>query len=181
MASPRTVEVTSLPQSIEQFIALRNQVAHTPEGGAAVFILALLTYTLNEELGRQCLVVAIDREWLQEGSGGYRGQQLRLTDMRRIQTQLKNRSYLPRSYIRGALPENGYQLPVPPYTLQFVDNPYSGDHDSGTYKVFVVSSGATSPRPIRVRRNKQGVWKAYEWSSLIVGVREPVQDIRDEL
>jgi hypothetical protein len=95
--------------------------------------------------------------------------------------QIEKQAYVPRSYVKGTTPENGYQLPAPPYVFEFSDTPYSGDVDAGTYKVFVACSGAASPRPVTVRRNNRGIWKAYEWSSLVVGVQAPAREVDDDV
>ena len=181
MASSHSVPVDKLPQSVEEFIGLRDQIAHTPDGGAAMMVIALILYAVDEALGRQCLTIAVDRQRLEEGPDGHKGWRLRTADMRRIALQLESRPHIPRSYVKGATPRNGYQLPVPPYVFEVSGNLYSGDASSGTFKVFVTSSGASSPRPVTVRRNNRGVWKAYEWSSLIVGVAPPSQSIDDDL
>ena len=62
MASNQSVQIDHLPDSIDAFKALRNTTARTPEGGAAMMVVALLAYTHSEELGRQCLTVAVDRD-----------------------------------------------------------------------------------------------------------------------
>ena len=146
-----------------------------------MMVLAFLAYVEDKALGQQCLTVAVDRERLQEGSKGYKGWQLSNGDLQRVQFQVQGKSYLPRSYIEGAMPENGYTLAGPPYVVTCSDNPYSGDINSGTYKVFVTCSGANSPRPITLKRNNRGFWKASEWSSLLVGVEAPAQTIDDDL
>jgi hypothetical protein len=166
---------------VEEFISLRDQIATSPQGGAAMAIVALLMYTEDAQLGRECLTVAVDRSRLQEGTQGYKGWQLRRRDMERTEAQLRDMPYLPRSYLEGASPDNGYQLPAAPYVLQFSDNPYSGAVESGEYKVFVACSGAARARPATVRRNDKGIWKAYEWSSLLVGVQPPEKETTDDL
>jgi hypothetical protein len=181
MAFLQPVQVDQLPQSIEAFVALHASVAQTPQGGAAMMVIALLAYACDEVLGRQCLTAAVDRERLEEGPDGYDGWQLRTSDMRRVEAQIGRQSYLPKSYVKGATPENGYRLPVPPYVFECSDNPYSGDPETGTYKIFVSCSGAASPRPVTLNRNSRGLWKAHEWSSLIVGVSEPAQEADDNL
>jgi len=181
MTGQQTIEIQALPQSVEEFVTLRDQIAQTPQGGATVMIVALLAYAEDEQVGQACLTVAVDRDRLQEGSKGYKGWQLRNTDLGRIRSQLAGRAYLPKSYIQGASPENGYALPDPPYVFDFSSNPYSGDPETGTYKVFVACSGASSPRPVTTKRNDKGIWKASEWSSLIVGVQAPQQDVSDDL
>jgi hypothetical protein len=96
-----------------------------------------------------------------------------------IRSQVGGQGYRLRSYVEGATPENGYRLPEPPYRVICSANPYSGDLESGEFKVFVASSGADSPRPVTVRRGEDGLWRASEWSSLLLGVREPVASPKD--
>jgi hypothetical protein len=173
MRSLPSVTIDQLPQSVETFLALQDEVARTPQGGAAMMVLALLLYADDVALGHSCLAVAVDEDRLSEGAEGHAGWQLRGRQRQLIRTQIGGRPHTPRSYIKGASPENGYQMPPPPYELAFSDNPYSGEIASGTYKVFVASSGAASPRPVMVRRDPAGIWKACEWSSLLMGVRDP--------
>lgn len=175
------VSIESLPMSIEGFRALRDRLATTPQGGAAVMVLALLLHASDSALGRQCLTVAVDRDRLQEGDGGYQNLQLARRALSRIDQQLASQPYLPRAYIQGATPDNGYQLPGPPYVIEFAYNRRSGDPASGQVKVFVVCSGAASPRPVTVRRNPRGIWKASEWSSLVTGIMPPAQAGGDDL
>jgi len=181
MTVQQTIQIDAIPQSIEEFVALRDKIAGTPEGGATMMVVALLAYAEDEQLGQQCLTVAVDRGRLQEGAKGYKGWQLRNTDLQRIRTQLKGSAYLPKSYVQGATPENRYQMPGPPYVFGFSGNPYSGDPSTGTYKTFIASSGAASARPVTLKRNDKGIWKASEWSSLVVGVQAPEQDTSDDL
>lgn len=173
MTALPSVQIEQLPQSVEDFLALQAQVAGTPQGGAAMMVVALLLYADDVELGHACLSVAVDRDRLSEGEKGYAGWQLRGRARQLIRTQIGGQPHIPRSYIQGTSPENGYQLPPPPYELSISDNPYSGDIEAGTYKVFVACSGAASPRPVMTRRDASGLWKACEWSSLLMGIRKP--------
>ncbi len=181
MSSLQSIQIDQLPRSVEEFIALRDRIAVTPQGGAAMMVLAVLSYTQDEDLGRQCLTIAIDRDRLQEGPDGYKGWQLRVRDLQLMRSQIGPQAHIPRSYIKGATPENGYELPAPPYMFEFSHDPYSGDPESGKVKVFIASSGASKPRPVTVHRNNRGIWKAAEWSSLLVGVQPPAQTPDDDL
>ncbi len=175
-----TVEIAGLPETAEEFIALRDRLANTPEGGAAMMVVALLLYAEDESLGLQCLTIAVDKDRLEHGSEGYKGWQLRASDRSLLRSQIGRCPYTPRSYIAGTTPQDGYNLPAPPYTIELSANPYSGDRTGGPYKLFIHSSGASRPRPVTLKRNERGIWKAAEWSSLIVGVRPPVEAV-DEL
>ena len=181
MSTQRTVEIGQLPQSIEEFVALRDRTADTPQGGAAVMIVALLLYAKDQVLGDQALTVAVDRDQLQEAADGYRGWQLRRRPMQLIERQILDSPHIPHSYVLGTSPESGYQLPEPPLQIECRSGPYSGDVGDSAYKVFVTSSGAPSARPVTLHRNQRGFWKAYEWSSLLLGVRPPSEPEPDDL
>jgi len=176
-----TVEIGRLPQSIAEFVALRDRIADTPQGGAAAMIIALLCYAKDQVLGEQALTVAVDRERLQEAADGYRGWEVRKRPLQLIERQILDSPHIPRSYFLGTSPESGYELPEPPLRIECRSGPYSGDVDSGTYRVFVTSSGAPSARPVTLHRNQRGFWKANEWSSLLLGVRPPSEREPDDL
>ncbi len=171
------VEIEHLPQSVEEFVALRDRLARTPEGGAAMMVVALLLYAESEALGGPCLAVAAESSRLQEGPNGHRGWELCSTDLNLIRSQIGQRPYIVRSYLDGATPENGYALRGGSCILHISRNAYSGAEESGRCKVFVACSGADSPRPVMLARNDLGIWKAAEWSSLLVGVRPPVSQV----
>lgn len=165
------VNVPKMPGSVEEFITLRDKIAKTPEGGATVFIVALKLYAENPELGLPCLTIAINRERLSQGKGGYKGYVPSQGDMFLIK-RIKDKPYLANSYFQETSPKNGYVLPKI-LNVKAVSNPYSGKKDAGDYKIFISCSGADSDRPIRLKRNNRGVWKAHEFSSLLVGIRPP--------
>jgi hypothetical protein len=181
MSDRVSVQIPSLPAAIEEFLELRDRVATSPEGGAAMMVVALLAYADGEQLGQECLTCAVARTRLVDGTKGYKGRQLSNASLQRIRAQIRGRDYVARSYISGTTPEDGYQLSGAPYTIECLRNVHSGDPASGKCKVFVVSSGADSPRPVTLARNENGIWKAIEWSSLIVGVQPPSEDRGDEL
>jgi hypothetical protein len=176
-----TVEIGHPPQSIEEFVALRDRIADTPQGGAVAMVVALLIYAKDRVLGEQALTIAVDRGRLQEAADGYRGWQVRKRPLQLIQRQILDSPHIPRSYFLGTSPESGYQLPEPPLRIECRSGPYSGDEDTSTYKVFVTSSGAPSARPVTLHRNQRGFWKAFEWSSLLLGVRPPAERDPDDL
>lgn len=181
MVDPQIIAVEHLPDSVEEFVALRDQLATTPQGGAVMMVLALHAYVSDPALGWPCLTIAVDRSHLQEGATGYKGWELIPAERQRIVSRLKEQEHLPRCYVSGTSPEEGYRLPPPPYRFELSDNLYSGSVESGRHKVFVRCSGAASPRPVTLKRNDRGLWKAYEWSSLLLGVVKPANPQQDNL
>jgi len=170
----QTVKIEQLPGNIEDFVKLRNKIANTPEGGATIMLLALKIYETNKELGSKCLVVAVTKKLLRQGSV-YKSYDILKTDKRLIESQLQRYPYINNSYIKGSSPENGYKVKLP-YVYEFSSNPYSKGSDGVTYKIFVKCSGAASPRPITLTKNNRGLWKASSWSSVLVGIKPVPED-----
>jgi hypothetical protein len=173
----QTVKVENLPTSVEEFIKLRDKHAVTPEGGATMFLVALKVYTLNKEIGKQCLVIAADRGSIREGNT-YKGFSLLNSDLQLIESQIGKEAHIPNSYIVGASPAKAYKVMLP-YYYQFTKDISSGDPKSGKVKLFVKCFGADGPRTITMIQNDKGIWKASQWSSILVGVQKPA--VSDDL
>ena len=90
-----------------------------------------------------------------------------------IKSQLNNYPYVTASYFLGSSPENNYTIPEGELSFELSSNNYSGDKDNGPFKVFIKCSGAASPRPMTLKKNDKGIWKAHEFSSLVVGIQKP--------
>lgn len=171
-----SVEVAKIPTTVEEFQAFRDQVATSPSGGAAAFVVAQYLYTQDPDLGLACLTVAIDRGQLVEGGLGTAGLQPSNIEIQRFRDRVGSKPYIAASYFQGTSPGNGYALPALPLTVKLK----KGQPTSGGRKVFVYCTGADNPRPIVLKENNRGLWKAYEWSSMGLGVRPPAKPAGDD-
>lgn len=161
-----SIQIDQYPASLTDFLAVRDQLAGNPAGAATALILALTLFVQEPQLGQPCLEAIIHPNRLAEG-------QLPRVTYQFIWEQLSQAPYIVRSYVQGTRPEQGYQLPAPPYQFNFFRNRLSDDWGPEHYKVFVHCTGADTPRPVTLRQTETGQWLALEWSTLIVGVREP--------
>jgi hypothetical protein len=175
--------VQNIPSSIEEFVQLRNNLARTPEGGAVCFVLAMLVYEQDRVLGLSCFTVTLDNSPAMlmdnQQTPSYKGKSPSRSTLYLIE-RLQGKPWISRSYIKGTTPQEGYRLQKDGLVLQIGRNPYSVIDDR-TIKVFVNSSGAASPRPIRMAKNDAGIWKVAEFSSLVVDVQAPLQGDGDNL
>lgn len=178
--SEKVITIPSVPATMEEFTALRDKIASEPEGGAAVFVTAMLMYARNAELGTHMFTVALDRSRLSESARGYKGFVPSPVFMNYPKSYLAPKPYLANSYFMNTSPENGYALPPPPLEVAVSRNTYS-DQGNGDIKVFIQCSGADSPRPVILRQNNRGLWKAVNVNSLFVGIRPPVSVVEDDL
>jgi hypothetical protein len=169
-----------VPETHEEFIALRDQHARTPEGGAAIFALALLVHATDPVLGALCVLVSVRHDLLDDDPVGYKGKRLRRARAVDLASRTGARPHIARSYAQETTPADGYALPDGPVTIRVRQQPNSVESDVRA-RMFVWSTGADTPRPISLERNEKGIWKAFEWSSLEVDVRPPHASKRDDL
>ncbi len=176
------MKISTFPKNAEEFKLLRDTVAVTPEGGAAMFVIAMKMWVSNPAEGIKCMIMQREINDLQpqNGAESYMGYSLGSSEYSLFRSQINHQPYLPDSYIAGAVPGNNYQDADIDLEFEITSNPYSGDPSSGKFKVFIRSSGADSPRPVTMVRNDKGLWKVKEYSSLIVGIRNAQKEERSD-
>lgn len=153
------VVFNSLPETYEQFISLPQASLSTPFDTAAMTVLAFCYYPKDSELCYRMI------DFLR-GPRPMNG-----SDKQFIADRFRDKDYVPRSYFAGATPSNDYQ-PVAPYTVELRENQYTYSVD-GMAKLFIPSGGADDPRPIQLRKAKDGKWYLWEYSSILLGIRQP--------
>jgi hypothetical protein len=166
----------ALPRTVQEFLSLRDRIATTPEGGATCFIMALINYAnpLNHDEGVSMAILSMAEENVvpSQEPGSYNGYGLHRSDIDRLNRASQKTA---NSYVAGTSPENDYTIQNPnSCSIGFrAQDKSAGSVAEGTKKVFVWSSGADAARPITMKRNVNGIWKAFEFSSLVVEVRSP--------
>jgi len=177
------IEIKSTPTNVEEFIALRNKIATTPEGGASMFAIAMIIYGKNREEGMKCFTAILinSHNMLRDSKSkfSYKNKEP-IQAAKYLINMLNDKPYISRSYIVGTSPENRYKLPALPYTIWTNRNKYSVQRN-GAIKIYVTSSGADSPRPIALIENNRGLWKVSEFSSLVVDIRKPIIEFDDDI
>ncbi len=179
-AQENKVTVDALPKTVDAYITLRDSLAGTPEGGASLFLVAMMVMKDDPEVGLQMMTVMLDRSLVTSGKTylGYSPASSVMFHIDRITRESRWR-YLPAAYVTGTSPADGYRC-APPYIYQISRNAYSGEESSGTVKVFVKTYGVM-PRPVTMKINDKGIWKVAELSSLFVDVAPPASDKTDDL
>ncbi|MBR6038202.1 MAG: hypothetical protein IKP53_05680 [Candidatus Methanomethylophilaceae archaeon] len=144
--------------TLEEFKALPQAALSTPFDTAAMTVLALCFYPQDKNLCFDMLNFLKGPESLSEYEKSF------------INDRFRDSDYVPRSYFKGATPQNDY-LPSEPLTITVSDNPYSYQ-DDGYATMHIRSGGADSPRQVKVRKAKDGKW--YLWEQFVlVGIRPP--------
>jgi hypothetical protein len=162
------VTIKKLPQNVDEFLDLKDQVAQTPNGGAVCFLVALMVFAKDNTLGTKLLTMTIDREYLIQGNS-YNGFQPRITDLAVFRSLLAQKSYFFNMYVSGTSAEKNYTLPnESEITFDFVRNPPAMYKEgSEIFRVLIKSNADNKLRLIKLRKDYKGVWKVYDWSNLL--------------
>lgn len=169
-----------LPSTVDDFLQVRDALAHSPQGGAFCFILALIQYASPDpnvhQEGVRMMVLSVLEENLIPDNGegyGYKGYALHRSDIDRL---ARVSEYLARSYVHGTNNENHYTIPdLRNIKMKFrAQADFTGSVMEGRKKVFVWSSGADTARPMSLVKNAKGIWKVNEFSSVTVEIRPPI-------
>ena len=144
---------TSLPPTKE---ALANSPKRkSAKGTVHLFLLALHLFTSNEDRAKELFPL-----FLPIGEASSRTTWYHLG-------RLRDNPHWIRSYL-GGTPENGYECKELLEPLFDDRQTFIGEDRA---KVFLWSSGRDLSVPVTLRRNNEGNWKLFSWSSLIMGVK----------
>ncbi len=170
------VTIHTIPENISDFEKMRDKVAITPEGGVAMLLVALKMYELNKIEGIKAIIVATDMPLLSKGKGekSYKGYVLSGSYTSMLNSVYNRFSYIANSYFPQTSPENNYQMGLGPFHLEFSLHQHKVQNDK-EHAFFVPCSGADFPRPVQVKKNNRGIWKAANYSSILVGIRPAKQ------
>lgn len=156
------VVLQQIPESLTQFERLPQLGLHTPEDTCAAFLCALSLYLRDKDAG----VAALNM---------LRGPRpMTPYDIQFLRDRLRGKAYLPLAYFEGAMPQNNYR-PAIPYVLNVLPDSRPQDAEPGYIRVFLKTTGADAPRPIKLRQ-KNDQWFLWEYSSVLSGIRIPVAE-----
>lgn len=140
-----TFSFSSLPADPQALKALPEASLDSPFKTAALTVVALCRYEQDPDAAVEMLNVL-------KGPAP-----VSTYEKQFIRERLAGKGYKILSYFAGATPENGYQ-PTTPYTITVSENPYSFDTENWA-TLYVTSSGADDPRPIKLRKKPStGQW-----------------------
>ena len=157
------VIIQKIPENLQEFEVLAAK-GQQPECICALFLCALALFERDKEAGTAAMNLL-------------RGPKpMTPYDCQFLRDRLRGKSYLPLAYFEGATPGNNYQ-PRVPYMLNVLADPRPQDVEPGYLRVFLTTSGADSPRPMKLRQKvSTGEWFLWEYSSILSGIRIPVAE-----
>jgi hypothetical protein len=163
-----TVAIEKMPASVEEFTTMRNTLATNPKGAYAMFVIAMLTYVKDKEMGLRFFTLIMDMGKLTRNSSdpanvqGYVPSRSAMASIRQLDTRL----YLPGVYLVNTKVDTGYAYTLPA-SIEFRQATIRGPEAIALY---ALTTSGNSARPISFTKNDKGIWKASEFSSVFVGV-----------
>ncbi len=152
----------SLPNNLAELQALKEASLDSAFKTTALTIVALCSYEKNPEGCIEMLNFLKGPEDLSTHEKDF------------IKERLNGKFYKTFSFFEGATPENSY-TPNVPYIIKVSENPYSFDEENWA-TLYVKSSGADNPRPIKLRKKPStGQWFLNDIQCLS-DIRIPVKD-----
>ena len=143
----------ALPNNLAEFRALPEATLDSPYKTAALAIVALCCFEQDESAVHEMLNFLKGPESLSN------------LEKQFLRDRLRGKEYKSFSFFAGATPDNGY-LPQTPYQITVSSNPYSFETENWA-TMYVQSSGADSPRPIKLRKKPStGQWFLNELQCL---------------
>lgn len=139
------ISFEKIPLTLDELKAMPEASLKEPEFGAALFVAAMMNYKDNPDTAISML------EYLKGPAG------VSVYEKQFIRDRLSDgKEYVVRSYFAGTSPENDY-TPSVPYTV--CPEKDAASEEGGRIRVFMRSSGADSPRMIRMRlKASTGEW-----------------------
>jgi hypothetical protein len=164
------------------FVAARDAVAMDSEKSAALFVQALIVYTLDQDLGHEMISTMLKPKDMKEDSDAASGFHLGM-GTRDDLLQLLKKQYIMPGYC-GGTPQKEYKdADVKNCTLSF-DKEYSSRMQGEGYKTpdhakyFITNGGSPYPRPMELNlmvdeATGKERWHIKNFAGLLTGVTRP--------
>lgn len=135
----------ALPTTLAELTALPESSLDSAYKTTALCVAALCNYANNKQAMYEMLDFLKGPENLNPSEKQF------------LDDRLSGKEYKSFSFFEGANKDNGYK-PSTPYTITVSSNPYSFDEENWA-TMYVKSSGADSPRPMKLRKKPStGQW-----------------------
>jgi hypothetical protein len=154
--------------SLAEFQKLWEREGKTPEGSVKCLLIAVLeTVKEGNPDGLKMWGMPLPKDTLAQNGEPSQGHvSFILTQFGRQVQGTNFRGAIAASYLGGS-PSNGYQYSYSKGVTVERRDPNGSDE----IKIFIRSGGKDNPSPVTLKRNKEGYWKIFNYSSLYTGVR----------
>lgn len=154
------IKIEKIPENVEELKEILPKYISSPFSMAALTVAVCCNWEKNVEKTIEMINCIKGPKPLSQ------------LDIQFLHDRLDGKTYVVKSYIKGATIENDYTLPDTPYEIEVSDNPYSYQNE-GYATLYLNSSGADSLRPITLRKKAStGEWFLWE-HTFLADIRKP--------
>ncbi len=183
------IRVPKIPTSVDEFVALRDVYGKDagPETAAALFVVAMVVFTRDENVGKQCFVVVSDKSWLRDARnpstpGVYKGKRVWGTVIEGLMRRLKQYPFIATSLFFGTTRDDGYDLSKLDRLLIKVKDCNAAETKGDNCNRHAWCPAAKMPRGMTLHRNTAGVWKVKNAAGMVTAPPFPkVTDDGDDI
>ena len=153
----------ALPRDFQEFKARYEKEARTEQGALHLFFEAVYCYLKVETRDEASKMLRYATHSSQPIE--------RMNTLATFVERMKDESlhHIFRSYAVGATPQNNYGMSPDNFKFEVTRR---ATHPDGDVTLYIKSSGADSPRPVRMRKH-DGLWYTTSVGSIITKIRDP--------
>lgn len=157
----RKIVFDTIPENFDEFRNLEMMDLSKPEYTAALCIISLIIYTLNNDEFYKII------KYL-KGPFHFTDE-----DLINFKQKFQGKYYVPRSYLQGATPDNNY-TPTKPYTINLSISDYykSDENDEYMAKVYIDSACGLKPGVLFLKKTSSNMWHIVD-ADLLYYIQEP--------
>ena len=185
------VTIPKIPTSVQEFLKLRDDLGNGPEAATALYGVSMLVFTRNENLGRQCMVISMDKSCLEKAANAsrpdaYKGFILKKTDrlMTMFLDRLQKYPDIANCLLFNSTRANRYDPSSDGMKLMYKIRDCSVQETKGDLcNRAIWKQYAKLPAGFQLHRNTRGVWKVKKCNPLCAPPAPPkiVEDDGDDL
>ena len=182
------VTIPKIPSTMQEFLKLRDDLGPGPEAAVALYAVTMLVFVQNENLGRQMMVVSMDKTCLQKAANAsqpdaYKGWILKKTDrlMTMFLDRLKKYPDIARCLLFNATKSNRYDPSSEGMKLMYKIRDCSVHETKGDVcNRAIWKQYAKLPAGFQLHRNTRGVWKVKKCNPLCAPPAPPKLPVEDD-
>mmetsp|Transcript_2131 Transcript_2131/g.3074 ORF Transcript_2131/g.3074 Transcript_2131/m.3074 type:complete len:365 (+) Transcript_2131:193-1287(+) len=183
------VKVPNIPESVEDFIKLREKYGADsgPETAAALFIVAMNVYVRNKDLGKQCLIVACHADCLKpagktDTKGVYKGKKLFGQQPEMLMKAMDKKPRIAPALFFGSYETDNYDISKLPGLYVKISDRFMAETKGDYCNRTIWQTARRSSVSMGLRRNTRGVWKVSRMDAMLTPPpAAPILDDGDDI
>jgi hypothetical protein len=161
--------------SFKKFQKAWEKDAKKPEHSIMYYLIAALNAEKDPKLADAMMTVVVSKKDCLEDGRSPSGLKLNARGSGYYLKQFMKNKNIARSYV-GGTNDNDYKITKSKLKMTVVRKE---ERSEKSVKIFIQSGGKDLPTPVGLKRNREGLWKLTNYSSICTGVKPPKSEEDD--